>query len=444
MGNMLREIGSGLFSFDAYSTSAALFDLSFLIFVAATACYLLFLATRREGFWRVGFAAGIVAAIGMTKALALRWVAAGWDHPPFTNMYESLVFFVWGIIVVYLFVEWRYRVKIAGAFVMPLAGIAMGLASLSPDKEIEPLIPALQSIWLHLHVAVASIGYAAFMTAFVFSVLFLLKDKVRLNWFVTVAAAFAVFAIVAMTKGSVLTGGELWMTQTVTHGAGWAKVPLPGGQAGQYAQVAVPGGGAALLVTTLAFVLALLAGVVALRDRGNVAKDKAAFYALGGGLLLLTLSLIVILRRLGTMPDTQLAANPYSFAMLLVAWFFVLLVVIFCWRYDGLIAGLPSAKTLDDLGYKAVMVGFPLMTLVIVTGAIWANKAWGRPWGWDPKETASLVTWIIYLLYLHTRLTAGWTGRRSNLIAIVGFLSVIFTYLGVNLLLSGLHAYATG
>jgi cytochrome c-type biogenesis protein CcsB len=90
------------------------------------------------------------------------------------------------------------------------------------------------------------------------------------------------------------------------------------------------------------------------------------------------------------------------------------------------------------------MVGFPLMTLVIVTGAIWANKAWGRPWGWDPKETASLVTWIIYLLYLHTRLTQGWTGRRSNLVAIVGFLSVVFTYLGVNLLLSGLHAYATG
>jgi ABC-type transport system involved in cytochrome c biogenesis permease subunit len=440
MGAFLREITRGLFSFEAYPTSAALFDLAFLCFVIATVAYLVYVASRRDAIWRIGFGAGIVAAVAMTKALALRWVAAGWDHPPFTNMYESLVFFVWGIVVVYLVAEWRYRVKIAGAFVLPLAGLAMGLASLSPNKEIEPLVPALQSIWLHLHVAVASIGYAAFLTAFVFAVLFLLKDKVPLTRFIAVAAGFAVFAILGASRGSLIASGQFLLDQTVEHGHGWTKVPLPDGPEGKFAQIAVPGAGPVLLVALAGYLLAFVAALMA----GRRTEARAPRQGLFAAFIVLTLAMGWLVLQVRQMPDARLAANPYALAILVLAWLGSLLIVIFGWRYDELLAALPAASTLDKLGYRAILVGFPLMTLVIVTGAIWANKAWGRPWGWDPKETASLVTWIIYLLYLHTRLTAGWTGRRSNLIAIVGFLSVVFTYLGVNLLLSGLHAYATG
>jgi cytochrome c-type biogenesis protein CcsB len=121
-----------------------------------------------------------------------------------------------------------------------------------------------------------------------------------------------------------------------------------------------------------------------------------------------------------------------------------LMVVILYGRMDMLKNLLPEPKALDRYAYRSIMVAFPIMTLVIVTGAIWANQAWGRYWGWDPKETASLITWIIYLLYLHSRITHGWTGRRTAYISIIGFVSVVFTYLGVNLLMSGLHAYATG
>jgi cytochrome c-type biogenesis protein CcsB len=103
---------------------------------------------------------------------------------------------------------------------------------------------------------------------------------------------------------------------------------------------------------------------------------------------------------------------------------------------------LPPLKVLDDLNYQALKFGFPLLTLGIITGAVWANYAWGRYWDWDPKETWSLITWLLYAALLHQRLTVGWRGRKAAIMAIIGFLAVLFTFLGVNLLLSGLHAYS--
>jgi len=102
---------------------------------------------------------------------------------------------------------------------------------------------------------------------------------------------------------------------------------------------------------------------------------------------------------------------------------------------------LPSLQVLDDLSYRALAWGFALLTLGIITGAIWAEYAWGRYWGWDPKETWSLITWFLYAAQLHQRLTVGWRGRRAAIMAILGFLAVLFTFLGVSFLLPGLHAY---
>jgi cytochrome c-type biogenesis protein CcsB len=103
---------------------------------------------------------------------------------------------------------------------------------------------------------------------------------------------------------------------------------------------------------------------------------------------------------------------------------------------------LPSLKVLDDLSYQSLTFGFPLLTLGIITGAIWADYAWGRYWNWDPKETWSLITWLLYAALLHQRLTVGWRGRKAAIMAIIGFMAVLFTFLGVNLLLPGLHAYS--
>jgi cytochrome c-type biogenesis protein CcsB len=103
---------------------------------------------------------------------------------------------------------------------------------------------------------------------------------------------------------------------------------------------------------------------------------------------------------------------------------------------------LPKARALDDIAYRSVMVGFPLLGLGIVLGAYWANSAWGRYWGWDPKETAALTTWLIYGVYLHMRGLRNWSGTRSAIVLVIGFVAVLFTYFAVNLWVSGLHSYA--
>jgi cytochrome c-type biogenesis protein CcsB len=103
--------------------------------------------------------------------------------------------------------------------------------------------------------------------------------------------------------------------------------------------------------------------------------------------------------------------------------------------------GLPRRELLDEISYKAVMIGFPFLTLTIVLGAVWASVAWGSYWSWDPKETASLVTWLIYGGYLHARVVRGWRGERAAYLLLIGFAAVLFTYFG-NLFFGGLHSYS--
>jgi len=107
----------------------------------------------------------------------------------------------------------------------------------------------------------------------------------------------------------------------------------------------------------------------------------------------------------------------------------------------SLLASLPELKVIDDIIHKTLVFGFLWLTAGIITGAVWANSAWGTYWSWDPKETWSLITWFVYAATLHARFTRGWGGRRIAWLAVLGFISVIFTYYGVNFLLSGLHSY---
>jgi cytochrome c-type biogenesis protein CcsB len=103
---------------------------------------------------------------------------------------------------------------------------------------------------------------------------------------------------------------------------------------------------------------------------------------------------------------------------------------------------LPAAATLDRLAYRVHVFGFPIWTFAVVAGAIWAENAWGRYWGWDPKEVWAFITWVVYAAYLHARATAGWSGPRASAIALVGFATFLFNYFGVNMWISGLHSYA--
>ncbi len=285
--------GQDLFSTQIFNYTTIAYFVSMVLFIA-------FIATRNKS---VALVATIIAWIGLglnTAGIYLRYAesaAMGFRQAPLSNLYESVVFFGWSILLIYLLFDLKYKQRAVGAFVMPIAFIFMTWAQLRLNDAIAPLVPALQSNWLTYHVITCFIGYAAFAVAAGVSVMYLIK--------------------------------------------------------------------------------------VNKEDDGSSSSSPAG----------------------------------------------------------GMLAMFPSTKILDDINYKAIMVGFPMLTLGIVTGAAWANYAWGTYWSWDPKETWSLIVWFIYAAFLHARFTRGWVGKKAAYLSIIGFAATIFCYLGVNLLLSGLHSY---
>jgi cytochrome c-type biogenesis protein CcsB len=138
----------------------------------------------------------------------------------------------------------------------------------------------------------------------------------------------------------------------------------------------------------------------------------------------------------------SLNTNPVEVSGLITALAGTFFVILFAFKTEKLIERLPSLDSLDGLMYKTASLAFAGLAMLLITGAIWANESWGRPWGFDSKETGALIAWLTYAAFLHTRISRGWSGRSSAYFAIVGFLLVIFTYLGVSYLLPGLHSYA--
>ncbi len=267
---------------------------TFLYFASFTG-YLIGMIRGRDLWGKIASGAAAAGLLAHTAALLLRWKESydlGIGHAPLSNLYESLVFFAWAVVFLYLVVEWRTRNRAPGVFVVPVAFFLMAFASLSPNvnDRIQPLIPALQSNWLTSHVITCFMGYAAFTVAFGLAILHLIKGRKK-------------------------TGGTS--------------------------------------------------------------------------------------------------------------------------RFLGLI---PDREDLEELLYQSTLLGFVFLTLGIMTGSVWAHYAWGAYWSWDPKETWSLITWIVYAALLHARFVRGWRGTRLAVLALVGFAAMLFTYLGVNYLPS-LHAY---
>ncbi|MBW2057968.1 MAG: c-type cytochrome biogenesis protein CcsB [Deltaproteobacteria bacterium] len=278
------------------TTSAWIFGVVMYAYLAVTVIYLIYAVSRNQAIGRIATALLAGALALHTVGLVYRWIEThktGYGYVPLSNMYESLIFFSWTIVLLYLVLELLYKQKTIGVFVTPFAFLFMALTAIIPgvNSEINPLVPALKSPWLAIHVITCFVGYAAFAVSFWFSLLYLIRES---------------------------------------------------------------------------------------RER----RDP----------------------------------SPSRF--------------------------LPAARVLDEISYRSILIGFPMLTLGIVTGAAWANYAWGSYWSWDPKETWSLITWFVYAAFLHARLARGWSGRKAAFLSIIGFGAVIFTYFGVNYLISGLHSYA--
>ncbi len=340
--------------YEEIAFSAAFF--SYLI-CAFLYFHILFWQKKEPGIFSSAFLwTGLLSHLA---ALFIRTQKAG--YAPMSNMFESLSVFSFLIALLYLWVELRYKIKVLGPFVISISFTMIAIASVLP-RDIKPLVPALQSYWLTLHVFVTFIGEAAFALSYVAALLYLIKPD----------------------------------------GHKESKAAIPGGDSAFYY------------------------------------KFHPAFVTFNAGLFLSVISYFVTLLLI----KRSVISGAYYLAVVPTIAFFIG-TLSFYFAKNAIISMLPSSEALEDISYRAIGFGLPVFTLgALIFGAIWAQRAWGAYWSWDPKETWALITWFIYAAYLHARYNSKMKGKAAAYITILGFISTLFTYFGVNYLLSGLHSYA--
>lgn len=294
----------------------------------------------------LGTAGMAIANLTIAALLGARWIEGGYF--PLSNLYESLFFLTWGITAIHLVAEHLNKSRLVGVFTTPVAMCITAFAALRLPAHMqtsEPLVPALKSNWLMMHVSVMMLSYSTLMVGSLLAIAFLVVTRGQ---------------SIELKGSSVGTGSYRLVTKS--------------------SSMAESNGDGAVLAAVGADVNGTATAVL---DR----------------------------------PATATAAATLSPQ-----------------RLD-------LADVLDNISYRIIGLGFPLLTIGIIAGGVWANEAWGSYWSWDPKETWALITWLVFAAYLHARITKGWQGRRPAYLAAIGFFVVWVCYLGVNLLGKGLHSY---
>jgi cytochrome c-type biogenesis protein CcsB len=283
---------------------------------------------------KVSFGGILVANISLFCLLSLRWLTYGYF--PLSNLYESLMFLAWGITFTSAILEQKTRTSILGSISTPISLFVVGFAGLSLPESMQapsPLVPALKSNWLMMHVTVMMLSYASLIVGSLLGILFLI-----------------------LTTGK----KEEIILQGNSYGNSFSNNNL---------------------VSTAFY------KEESSEDYSNLLLEDSSPRAI--------------------VKDNRLSL----------------------------------LESIDNLSYRTISFGFPLLTIGIIAGAVWANEAWGSYWSWDPKETWALITWLVFASYLHARITKSWQGRKPAIIASVGFIVVWICYLGVNFLGKGLHTY---
>ena len=329
---------------DLISLENLLDNLSFLVLFVTMLVYWTGAAFPTTWLASLGTVGVAIANLCMAALLGARWLEAGYF--PISNLYESLFFLAWGLTTVHLIAENMSRSRLVGVFTTPVAmGItAFATLTLPADMRLSaPLVPALKSNWLMMHVSVMMISYSALMVGSLLAIAFL---------------------VVTMGQSVELRGSSI--------------------------------------------------GTGSYRP-GQLLKQAATPQtSLNQPLEISTNSNVAVLEAPPKSPSLPISLSPQRLSL---------------------------ADTLDNISYRIIGLGFPLLTIGIIAGAVWANEAWGSYWSWDPKETWALITWLVFAAYLHSRITKGWQGRKPAILAATGFFMVWICYLGVNILGKGLHSY---
>ncbi|MEW9500246.1 c-type cytochrome biogenesis protein CcsB [Jeotgalibacillus marinus] len=390
------------------SLSSTLLYVAFVLYLIATVFFSGSIKSKKHanqtGKNRWATIAITITIIGFLSQLGYfftRWMASG--HAPVGNLFEFITFFGMMLVGAFIIIYYIYRVHVLGVFALPIALLIIAYSSMFP-RELSPLIPALQSHWLAIHVSTVAIGEAILSISFVAGLIYLLKDvdlsKKGKQTFWLEAVLFSLVIVVGFIVTSTsfeLAGYEADFTYiTPTGEQDVAQFEMPA--------LVTPHEGE--LQTAGAFVSPI--NTPAIVDAKTL---NSVLWSIAVG------TLLYLLIRLITRKSIAALLQPLVRRV--------------------------NLNLMDEVGYRSVLIGFPVFTLGgLVFAMIWAQIAWTRFWGWDPKEVWALITFLFYAAFLHLRLTRGWEGNRSAWLAVIGFAILMFNLIGVNLIIAGLHSYA--
>lgn len=377
---------------------------------------------NHEKRWgRLGLSLTVIGFVSQLAYFFTRWYAAG--HIPVSNMFEFLTFLSMMIALAFIVIYAIYRITVLGMFSMPVCVLILAYALVFPP-DIQPLIPALQSYWLKIHVTMAALAEAFFAVGFAAGLMYLLRV---VNFRGTSKAdrrerrgvELIIFVVLATAGFAIAVFGFKGMGYEAKFVSEVAKIDQNGQQ---YVETSIvdyvlppvvkPFNSRTEAMQPFLGLTEPLFEAPSWMNGINAGRKLNTFiWSLIAGALLYALLRLILRKPIGA------ALQPALGGM--------------------------DAEDLDEISYRAIAIGFPLFTLgALIFAMIWAHEAWGRFWGWDPKEVWALITWLFYTAYLHFRLSRGWQGRKSAWMAVIGFVVVMFTNVGVNLLIAGLHSYA--
>lgn len=357
---------------------------------------------KSEGRWgKVAFTITVIGLLANFVYFFTRWGATG--HPPLSNMFEFTTAFGMTLVLGFVVIYALYKTAVLGMVILPVALLIIAFASMFPS-EVSPLIPALQSNWLAIHVSTVVLAEGVLAVSAGAGLIYLLKvvdltkrSKQRFWLEAIMYSLILVLGFVISSTYFTLTDYEAEFSYIDKDGNEAAITYNMPPIAGMNEYESLTEGVMTPFFETPAVV--------------NASKMTTVFWSVLFGTILYWLIRLIARRRIAAI------FKPFVKNV--------------------------NLPLMDEINYRAIIIGFPLFSLgALVFAMIWAQIAWSRFWGWDPKEVWALVTWLFYAAYLHLRLGKGWQGEKSAWLAVIGFAIIMFNLVAVNLIIAGLHSYA--
>ncbi|MFC3418174.1 c-type cytochrome biogenesis protein CcsB [Salinicoccus hispanicus] len=393
------------------SISSTLLYVAFILYLVAMLPLATSIKSKSNKPAKIGVAMVIIGFILQISYFVLRWIAQG--HAPVSNMYEFITMFAIMIVAGYLITYFYFRTNLFGLFALPLSMLLMAYGSMF-SREVEPLIPALQSSWLAIHVITVTLAYGILSMSAVAGLIYLLKavPATEKSW----RARFLEAIMAGIITVIVFIATTMIMENVVGYQDDFLYTDKQGQN--QVAEYHLPS-------------LVNFEGAVAVEHTGDNNYEEAEHFHTG-----INLPPLIDSQKLNTVIwSIILGAIIYGITRLILRR--RIIAVLKPWSNKA------DLNLMDEIGYRSVIIGFPIFALGgIFFASIWAQIAWSRFWGWDPKETWAFITFMFYTIFLHLRLNRGYEGEKSAWLAIIGILIIIFNLIAINLLVAGLHSYA--